>query len=84
MEAAAHPWPALGALLMRDGTLTVEQLEQALRDKETSGKRLGEILVDRGYVTPTQISRVLAETSPRGAHRGRGQSQKGAAACAAQ
>lgn len=61
MEAAAHPWPALGALLLRDGTLTVEQLEQALRDKDGSGKRLGEILVDRGYVTPTQVSRVLAE-----------------------
>jgi hypothetical protein len=61
MEAAAHPWPALGALLLRDGSLTVEQLEQALRDKDTSGKRLGEILVDRGYVTPTQVSRVLAE-----------------------
>jgi type IV pilus assembly protein PilB len=61
MEAAAHPWPALGALLLRDGSLTVEQLEQALRDKDTSGRRLGEILVDRGYVTPTQVSRVLAE-----------------------
>ncbi|MDQ3065727.1 MAG: Flp pilus assembly complex ATPase component TadA, partial [Actinomycetota bacterium] len=61
MEAAAHPWPALGALLLRDGALTVEQLEQALRDKDSSGRRLGEILVDRGYVTPTQVSRVLAE-----------------------
>jgi type IV pilus assembly protein PilB len=61
MEAAAHPWPALGALLLRDGVLTVEQLELALRDKDSSGKRLGEILVDRGYVTPTQVSRVLAE-----------------------
>ncbi len=61
MEAAAHPWPALGALLLRDGALTVEQLEAALKDKETSGKRLGEILVDLGFVTPTQVSRVLAE-----------------------
>jgi type IV pilus assembly protein PilB len=61
MEAAANPWPALGALLLRDAALTVEQLEQALRDKDSSGKRLGEILVDRGYVTPTQVSRVLAE-----------------------
>jgi hypothetical protein len=32
MEAAAHPWPALGALLLRDGALSVEQLEQALQD----------------------------------------------------
>ena len=61
MEAAAHPWPALGALLLRDGALSVDQLEQALREKETSGKRLGEILVDLGFVTPTQVSRVLAE-----------------------
>ena len=61
MEAAPRPWPALGALLLRDGALTVEQLEAALAEKDTSGKRLGEILVDRGFVTPTQVSRVLAE-----------------------
>jgi type IV pilus assembly protein PilB len=61
MEAAAQPWPALGALLLRDGALTVEQLEAALAEKRTSPKRLGEILADRGFVTPTQISRVLAE-----------------------
>ena len=61
MEAAAHPWPALGALLLRDGALTVEQLQLALEEKRTSPKRLGEILVDRGFVTPTQVSRVLAE-----------------------
>jgi type IV pilus assembly protein PilB len=61
MEAAAHPWPALGALLLRDGALTVEQLQLALEEKRSSPKRLGEILVDRGFVTPTQVSRVLAE-----------------------
>ena len=61
MEAAPHPWPALGALLLRDGALTVEQLEASLLEKKTSSKRLGEILVDSGFVTPTQISRVLAE-----------------------
>jgi type IV pilus assembly protein PilB len=61
MEAAPHPWPALGALLLRDGALTVEQLEQSLEEKKSSSKRLGQILVDNGYVTPTQVSRVLAE-----------------------
>ncbi|HUP33653.1 MAG TPA: GspE/PulE family protein [Gaiellaceae bacterium] len=61
MEAAQHPWPALGALLLRDGTLSVEQLEHALAENRSSGKRLGEILVDSGLVTATQISRVLAE-----------------------
>ncbi|HUH14285.1 MAG TPA: GspE/PulE family protein [Gaiellaceae bacterium] len=61
MEAAPHPWPALGALLLRDGALSVVQLEQALLENRSSGKRLGEILVDSGLVTATQVSRVLAE-----------------------
>jgi type IV pilus assembly protein PilB len=61
MEAALQPWPALGALLLRDGALTVEQLQDALAEKEHSTKRLGEILVDRGFVTRTQVARVLAE-----------------------
>jgi type IV pilus assembly protein PilB len=61
LSEAAQTWPVLGALLLRDGALTVDQLEQALDEKASSGKRLGEILVDRGYVTPTQVCRVLAE-----------------------
>ena len=61
MEAAPHPWPALGALLLRDGALSVEQLEQALVENRSSGQRLGEFLVDSGLVTATQVSRVLAE-----------------------
>ena len=61
MTAAEHPWPVLGALLLRDGTLSVEQLEHALAENRLSGKRLGEILVDSGLVTATQVSRVLAE-----------------------
>ena len=61
MEAARQPWPALGSLLLRDGVLTVEQLEAALAEKDVSGKRLGEILVDHGYVTRSQVTRVLAE-----------------------
>ena len=79
MEAAAHPWPALGALLMRDGSLTVEQLEQALRDKETSGKRLGEILVDRGlrhpdagFPRPRRAARAPLRRSRARDHRHRG------------
>ncbi len=46
---------------MRDGALTVEQLEASLREKEHSGVRLGQILIARGFVTPTQVARVLAE-----------------------
>jgi type IV pilus assembly protein PilB len=61
MEAAHHPWPALGALLVRDGLLSEQELKAALDAQRGSGKRLGEVLVERGQVTRTQIARVLAE-----------------------
>ena len=67
MEAARQPWPALGVLLLRDGLVTTEMLESVLSDQEDtrqrriSGHRLGEILVERGLVTPTQIARLVAE-----------------------
>jgi type IV pilus assembly protein PilB len=62
MEAARNPWPALGTLLVRDGTLTPEQLELALTEKRLRPDvRLGELLVERGFVTRTAVSRVLAE-----------------------
>jgi type IV pilus assembly protein PilB len=61
MEAAHHPWPALGALLVRDGLVDPDELESALAAQRSSGLRLGEILVERGVVTRTQVARVLAE-----------------------
>ena len=62
MEAARNPWPALGTLLVRDGSVTAEQLERALEEKRrTPEKRLGEILVEQGATTRAQIARILAE-----------------------
>jgi type IV pilus assembly protein PilB len=61
MEAARMPWTALGALLLREGRLTVEQLEQALAEKEQSGQRLGKILIQRGWCSEKDIARALAE-----------------------
>ncbi|HUF01167.1 MAG TPA: ATPase, T2SS/T4P/T4SS family [Gaiellaceae bacterium] len=67
MEAAQHPWPALGVLLLRDGLVEKEELEALLdeqrdvREQPISGWRLGEILVERGRVTEEEISRLVAE-----------------------
>ena len=65
MEAVRKPrnqWPALGTLLVRDGAVTSEQLESALAvQRARPDQRLGEILLEKGFVTPTAISRVLAE-----------------------
>ncbi len=62
MEAARHQlWPALGALLVRGGALTGEELEAALSQQKESGLRLGELLVERGLVTRAAVARALSE-----------------------
>jgi hypothetical protein len=48
-------------LLVRDGVLTAQQLETALAEKERSGRRIGEIVVANGWVSPAQIAKLLAE-----------------------
>lgn len=52
---------------MRDGLVEKEELEEILseqrdvRQRRISGHRLGEILVERGRVTPTQVAKLIAE-----------------------
>src|SRR5579884_3718805 len=53
--------PQLGQLLLRDGVLSVEQLEQALAEKENSGRRIGEIVLGHGWVSAAKLARLLAE-----------------------
>jgi type IV pilus assembly protein PilB len=67
MEAAHHPWPALGALLLRDGLVDKNELQDVLTTQEDAGhhrlsaRRLGELLVQRGTVTHAQVARLVAE-----------------------
>lgn len=69
MEAAAHLRlagsslrPHLGALLLRDGLITAEQLEWALAVKEDHpDRRLGEILVEGGVMASSALGTALAE-----------------------
>ena len=66
-SAAADPYgrpegrQQLGALLMRDGVITAEQLAAALAQKEAEGGRLGEILLRYNVTTGAAIARALAE-----------------------
>jgi hypothetical protein len=55
------PWLPLGALLLREGLITAEQLELALMDQQQLGWRLGEILVSWGWVSSSAIATALAE-----------------------
>ena len=61
VEAARLPWIPLGELLVRRGLLEHHQLEEALEERATSGMRIGEVIVDRGWVTPAAIAHALSE-----------------------
>ena len=52
---------ALGALLLNHGKISEEQLGQALDEKERSGRRIGDILVEHGWATTTDLAHALAE-----------------------
>ena len=50
----------LGTLIFRAGLLTEEQLEEALQDGMQRGKRLGEVLLERGLVSESDLGKMLA------------------------
>ena len=49
----------LGAYLVEAGLVTQEQVDQALQEQKTSDLRLGEILVNHGWVTPRNIEYMM-------------------------
>ncbi|HKT45719.1 MAG TPA: ATPase, T2SS/T4P/T4SS family [Gaiellaceae bacterium] len=60
--AAEGTWRVpIGSLLLRDGAITTEQLEAALAEKDVTGRRVGEIVVSRGWVPAAAVARLLAE-----------------------
>jgi hypothetical protein len=50
----------LGTLVFRAGLLPEERLEEALQEGMKTGKRLGEILLERGWVSEIDLGRLLA------------------------
>ena len=63
MEAATlhFPWRQLGELLVAEELLTEDELEQALAEQAGSGRLLGQILVNNGYLSAFSLARVLSE-----------------------
>jgi pyruvate/2-oxoglutarate dehydrogenase complex dihydrolipoamide acyltransferase (E2) component len=62
--AAGEPagdWPLLGRLLVEQGLLSDDQLEEALALQAESGRRIGEVLVGCGFVTRFALARALAQ-----------------------
>jgi hypothetical protein len=58
--ATLFPWRQLGALLSDEGLLTETELELALDEQQRTGRLLGQIIVDRGYVSAFSLARVLS------------------------
>jgi len=49
----------LGEILTHSGLITPEQLEEALGDQKKNNRHLGELLVERGYVSDRDIAEVM-------------------------
>jgi len=58
--AAVFPWRQLGTLLVDEQLLTASELELALDEQRRTGRLLGQIVVDNGYVSAFSLARVLS------------------------
>ena len=61
--AAGSAKVRIGDHLVSMGVISKDQLNVALQEKKISGKLLGEVLVDLGFITADTLSTFLAETS---------------------
>lgn len=50
----------LGEILVQQDLISADDLEKSLEEQKRTGRKLGRIFVDKGYVTETQISEALA------------------------
>lgn len=51
----------IGDLLITEQIITQEQLESALSDQKKTGRKLGQVLIDKGYLSETQLLTLLAQ-----------------------
>jgi hypothetical protein len=58
--AALFPWRQLGELLVDEQLLTPTELEIALEEQRRTGRLLGQIVVDHGFVSAFSLARVLS------------------------
>ena len=51
----------IGDLLIEARVISQSQLEEALADQKKSGRKLGQVLIDNGFVTEDQVLQTLSE-----------------------
>jgi hypothetical protein len=60
VAARQRPDAPLGTLIFRAGLVPADQLEDALEEGIKRGRRLGEILIERGLISEADLARILA------------------------
>ena len=58
-----RPDAPLGTLIFRAGLLPAETIENALEEGVKTGRRLGEILIERGLLQEEDLTRLLAKAA---------------------
>ncbi len=56
----AYGTPRLGDMLVQKGLISPEQMQDALIDSRATGKRLGEVLLERRWLFEDELARTLA------------------------
>ena len=51
----------IGELLLREGVLTTQQLDQALALQRSSGRRLGRVLIEQGFLTERALALMISQ-----------------------
>jgi hypothetical protein len=54
-------WKPLGELLVEQSWITPADLEQALEEQERTGRKLGQIVVESGFISVEGLTKVLLE-----------------------
>ena len=60
MSSGTDQRPLLGEVLVQHGVLTPEQLASALEEQQRTGRPIGEVIVERGYVPGPIVAQALA------------------------
>ncbi len=60
-SADTPAWKPLGELLVEQSWITPADLEQALEEQERTGRKLGQIVVESGFISVEGLTKVLLE-----------------------
>ena len=58
-SADTPAWKPLGELLVEQSWITTADLEQALEEQEKTGRKLGQIVVENGFISVEELTTVL-------------------------